>query len=670
MEEFLLLRVSDVHQLSSHSLLSLSSVSQHASGLQVEVFEGAESVQLPCRVEPSESDGSTAVWDQDDLRIPTVHVRQPDGDYLRDQNQRYRGRTAMTEDALQTGDLSLTLRKPAFTDSSTFTCTVRRLGEELHQEAVQLQVKEAPAPVWLWVLVVPVVLVVLVVVAVVLYYRWKKKLTAVLPSETVEVREGLKSVLLPVKTQRRLHNVRVEWSRSDRANVRIQVFENGQTRSDQQQGVYLGRTKMKADLQQTGDLSLTLRAPQLDDSGVYACVVSRGAAKLLQKAVTLRVKESLMEELEVADRAAFVLLPFKTTADLPADSKVVWSRADKHGSVHEHQSGQNQSARQNQEYLNRTEMNPDALRTGDLSLTLNCPRLADGGVFICTVYSDEDEKILKRKVLMLNVKVHQVEKVSLEVGCRSAVLPFQAPPQLLAEASAVDWRLSDRGNRLLCRYSKDQDSPAQGRVHEGHMMDEDLLTTGNCSLTISNVSLTDGVYIGSVWDQRGNILRQTVVVLRLRGFQLEIVKVTDGDPSVTLPFKIPAPLDEDVRVEWTRPDCRQTEIVSFRNGEIHSAQQVLRYHGRTEMDKDLLASGDLSLVLKRPRPKDNGLYKCCVYSGDQILQTKMVTLSVGEPPDGRFTDRLLRGWKRKTSRDPPAENVQLLDVLNPSMNQD
>uniref|UniRef100_A0A3P9P7M8 Ig-like domain-containing protein n=1 Tax=Poecilia reticulata TaxID=8081 RepID=A0A3P9P7M8_POERE len=113
---------------------------------------------------------------------------------------------------------------------------------------------------------------------------------SVLPSETVEVREGLKSVLLPVKTQRRLHNVRVEWSRSDRANVRIQVFENGQTRSDQQQGVYLGRTKMKADLQQTGDLSLTLRAPQLDDSGVYACVVSRGAAKLLQKAVTLRVK--------------------------------------------------------------------------------------------------------------------------------------------------------------------------------------------------------------------------------------------------------------------------------------------------------------------------------------------------------------------------------------------
>ncbi|XP_016520758.1 uncharacterized protein LOC103129621 [Poecilia formosa] len=639
-------------------------VSQHASGLQVEVFEGAESVQLPCRVEPSESDGSTAVWDQDDLRIPTVHVRQPDGDYLKDQNQCYRGRTAMMEDALQTGDLSLTLRKPTFTDSGTFTCTVRRLGEELHQEAVELQVKEAPAPVWLWVLVVPVVLVVLVIVAAVLYYRFKKKLTAVLPSETVEIREGVKSVLLPVKTQKRLHNVRVEWSRSDQRNIMIHVFENGQT--EQQEDVYHGRTKMKADLQQTGDLSLTLRTPQLTDSGVYDCVVFRGGEKLLQKAVTLRVKESLMEEVEVADRAAFVLLPFKTAADLPAGSTVVWSRADKHGSVHEYQSGQNQSGRQNQEYLNRTEMNPDALRTGDLTLTLNCPRLGDSGVFICTVYSDEDEKIQKQKVLMLTVKVHQVEKVSLVEGSRSAVLPFKFPPPLLAEASAVDWRLSDRGNRLLCRHCRDQDSPAQDQAHEGHMMNEDLMTTGNCSLTIRNVCLTNGVYIGSVWDQHGRILRQKVVVLILRGLQLEIVKVTDGDPSVSLPFKIPAPLDEDVRVEWTRPDSRQTEIITFRNGEIHSPKQILGYHGRTEMDKDLLASGDLSLVLRRPRPKDNGLYKCCVYSREQIQQTKMVTLSVGEPLDASFTDRLLG----KTSRDPPAENVQLLEVPNSSMNQD
>lgn len=120
--------------------------------------------------------------------------------------------------------------------------------------------------------------------------------------------------------------------------------------------------------------------------------------------LVLLLTESLMEEVEVADREEFVLLPFRTAADLPAESKVVWSRTDQHNSVHEYQNSQNQSDRQNQEYLNRTQMNPDALRTGDLTLTLNCPRLEDSGVFICTVYNDQDGRILKRKVLMLHVK--------------------------------------------------------------------------------------------------------------------------------------------------------------------------------------------------------------------------------------------------------------------------
>lgn len=84
-------------------------------------------------------------------------------------------------------------------------------------------------------------------------------------------------------------------------------------------------------------------------------------------------------------------------------------------------------------------------------------------------------------------------------------------------------------------------------------------------------------------------------------------------------------------MEWTRPDSKQTEVITFKNGEIHSPKQVLgyRYHGDTEMDKDLLMSGDLSLVLHRPRPKDNGLYRCTVYSGEEVQHMKMVTLSVG-----------------------------------------
>lgn len=74
---------------SLHSSASyfLSSVSQHATA--VEVYEGAESVLLPCQLLAAPSEFTAAVWDREDRNIPTVHVRVKSGDDLDDQNQRY-----------------------------------------------------------------------------------------------------------------------------------------------------------------------------------------------------------------------------------------------------------------------------------------------------------------------------------------------------------------------------------------------------------------------------------------------------------------------------------------------------------------------------------------------------------------------------------------------------
>nr|XP_024656644.1 uncharacterized protein LOC112432332 [Maylandia zebra] len=136
----------------------------------LEVYEGAESVPLPCHI-PFVSGPSTVVWSRYDLNPPTVHQRQQEEDERTDQNQRYRDRTSMKTDALQTGDFSLTLRKPHIFDSSNYTCTIRVTGEEPRLTDVQLQVKEPytfPAEAW-------VILAVLAIAAIVGLgvYLWK-----------------------------------------------------------------------------------------------------------------------------------------------------------------------------------------------------------------------------------------------------------------------------------------------------------------------------------------------------------------------------------------------------------------------------------------------------------------------------------------------------------------
>lgn len=108
-------------------------------------------------------------------------------------------------------------------------------------------------------------------------------------AETVEVTEGKNSVLLPFKSKVHLpEDVTVEWRRSGSINLLVHKSQNGQHQQDQ---IYQGRTEMNEDALRTCNLSLTLKDIQLNDQGVYTCVVYRNDGEILtQKVVTLRVK--------------------------------------------------------------------------------------------------------------------------------------------------------------------------------------------------------------------------------------------------------------------------------------------------------------------------------------------------------------------------------------------
>ncbi|XP_039874899.1 uncharacterized protein LOC120725887 isoform X4 [Simochromis diagramma] len=589
--------------------------SQHALG--VEVYEGEESVLLPCQVPADVSSSSTsAVWDRDELKKSTVHLRLKSSDDLNDQNSHYHGRTSMRVDALQTGDLSLTLRKPTVSDSGTYTCTALKDGQAQRQPGVvHLKVTEPP-PVWpivLLAVLVPLIIPAAAFVLCVCCASKRMKDRQVPQSEVVEVGQQ-ESVLLSFQTTANLpRDVTVQWTRSD-SNTMVHVYESGKDQPGKQDPGYRGRTKMNEDPLRTRDLSLTLKDTLLTDRGVYTCTVKKDGHMLLQKSVALKVKESLPDIVEVTEGEESVLLPFKTTPDLPQDVTVEWT-GPKHMKVHVYERGNNQPDKQDQGYRGRTEMKKDPLSTKDLSLTLKDPLVTDSGVYTCTIYSKDGDKLLQKSVTV-RVTVPHTEVVGLTQEKESVDLPFKTTA-VLPQDVTVEW--TDPKHRKVHVYESGKDQPDKqdpGYRGRTEMKDKDPLRTGDLSLTLKYPNVIDSaVYTCTVYNKGGDKLLQKSVTLIVRTPWMAIVEVTQREESVQLRFQIPPDLLQDVTVEWKHLDSNKMVHV-YASGKYQPDKQDQDYRGRTEMKEDPLRTGDVSLTLKDPHFTDSGVYTCTVYNKD------------------------------------------------------
>ncbi|MEQ2253709.1 hypothetical protein ILYODFUR_035154, partial [Ilyodon furcidens] len=107
-------------------------------------------------------------------------------------------------------------------------------------------------------------------------------------------------------------------------------------------------------------------------------------------------------QVEVEEGAESVLLPFTTTPRLPGDAVVQWWEGED-TVVHVYQKNSDLNEMQNHLYRNRTQMNEDLLKTGDISLTLRRPTVRDSGRYRCEVYSHK-ENLLREKTVLLKVK--------------------------------------------------------------------------------------------------------------------------------------------------------------------------------------------------------------------------------------------------------------------------
>ncbi|MEQ2227205.1 hypothetical protein ILYODFUR_035397 [Ilyodon furcidens] len=128
-----------------------------------------------------------------------------------------------------------------------------------------------------------------------------------------------------------------------------------------------------------------------------------GISQPALRAILPDILDDVQVEVEVNKEAEFVVLPCKTSANLPKDTTVEWTRSEPEFMfVHMYPNTSKRQTEQDDLYRGRTRMNEELLRTGDLSLTLRFPSDGDFGRYICTVYRDKD--ILTQRVVLQQVK--------------------------------------------------------------------------------------------------------------------------------------------------------------------------------------------------------------------------------------------------------------------------
>ncbi|MEQ2200530.1 hypothetical protein XENOCAPTIV_030619 [Xenoophorus captivus] len=203
-------------------------------------------------------------------------------------------------------------------------------------------------------------------------------------------------------------------------------------------------------------------------------------------------------------------------------------------------------------------------------------------------------------------------KVEEDSGVEFVLLPCRTTVHLPKDAK-VEWTDSC-SNKVHVYQNRCNKPEKQSRFYRNRTkMNEDLLDSGDLSLTLKHPT------------------RYMIIIAPINGIALDFSLLHPlpwtGADAVLLPCETTVQLLQSSTVQWK--DSDNCMVHMFQGGSDHFEHQDKFYRNRTEMNKDLLQTGDLSLTLKHLTYGDSNIYTCSISSREgDLLMKKQVQLHV------------------------------------------
>ncbi|XP_032364592.1 coxsackievirus and adenovirus receptor homolog isoform X2 [Etheostoma spectabile] len=345
----------------------------------------------------------------------------------------------------------------------------------------------------------------------------------------------------------------VEWSRPDLEPDYVLLYRDGHLDPYHQHQSYKDRVDLVDRDLKDGDVSLTLKNVNINDTGTYECRVASGGSRRKKRAVIksepiriirLQVTEPDLIEVPVHP-GDDVTLPCRSNES--SIRAVEWSRPDMDPDyVLLYRDRHLDPYHQHQSYKDRVDLVDRDLKDGDVSLTLKNVNINDTGTYECRVASggsrrkkravikSEPIRIIRLQVTdLIEVPVHPGDDVTLP--CRSNESSIRA----------VEWSRPDMDPDYVLLYRDRHLDPYhqhQSYKDRVDLVDRDL-KDGDVSLTLKNVNINDtGTYECRV--ASGGSRRKKRTVIKSEPIRIIRLQVTGspGDRDLGLAVGVPVGL--------------------------------------------------------------------------------------------------------------------------------